>query len=64
MCTISPCVTVYRHSFRYSMKFCLFSSAVVVGLPRSSLAPIPHFTSIKVSSFFAFATASSLSKVS
>lgn len=30
----------YLSVFKYSMKFTLFSRAVVVGLPRSSLAPI------------------------
>ena len=46
------------------MKFSLFSSAVVVGRPRSSLAPIAHFTSIRNSSSAAFASASALSKLS
>ena len=43
------------------MKFSLFSSAVVVGRPRSSLAPIEHFTSIRLNSlrFFAAFKASS-----
>ncbi len=35
---------------------------IVVGLPKSLLAPIEHLTSIKESSFLAFATSSSLSK--
>ena len=34
---------------KYLIKFSLFSSAVVVGRPKSSLAPIAHFTSIKLS---------------
>ena len=50
--------------FKYSMKLTLFSRAVVVGLPRSSLAPIEHLTSIRLNSFLFFASASSLSKAS
>ena len=41
--------------FRYSMKFSLFSRAVVVGLPRSSLAPMEHIASMRQSSLLAFA---------
>ena len=32
-----------------SINFLLFSPAIVVGLPKSTLAPIPHLISIKVS---------------
>ena len=55
------------NSFKYAMKFSLFSSAVVVGRPRSSLAPIEHFTSIRLNSlrfFAAFKASSSASNVS
>lgn len=31
---------------KYFINSCLFSSAVVVGLPKSSLAPMEHLTSI------------------
>ncbi len=48
--------------FKYAIYFSLFSNAVIVGRPRSSLAPIEHFTSIKLSSFLPFAASSSLSK--
>ena len=50
--------------FRYSMKLILFSSAVVVGRPRSSLAPMEDFTSIKVSAPRVFAALSSASSTS
>ena len=46
------------------MKFSLFSIAVVVGLPKSSRAPIEHITSMKHNLFISFALLSSLSKSS
>ena len=52
----------YSRINKYFIKFSLFSKAVVVGLPKSSLAPIEHFTSIKLNSFLPFASANSLSK--
>lgn len=48
----------------YPIKFFLFSSAVVVGLPKSSLAPMAHLISIKLSSFLTLAALSSLSNCS
>ena len=50
--------------FKYFIKFCLFSKAVVVGLPRSSLVPIEHFTSIKDKALHFFAASSSASRSS
>ena len=55
---------IYDNDSRYSMNLSLFSLAVVVGLPRSSLAPIEHFTSIKESFCLFLAASSSLSKTS
>jgi len=59
----TPKIRPYR-VFKYSIKLCLFSRLVVVGLPRSSLAPMEHFASIKLSSFLLPACSSSLSRSS
>ena len=49
---------------RNSMNACLFSWAVVVGRPRSSLAPMAHLTSMRLSSFLARASARAASSAS
>lgn len=56
---LQPQLFNFMSSLKYSMKFFLFSNAVVVGLPRLSLAPIEHLTSIRLSSSLFFAVSNS-----
>lgn len=56
-------ITVYTTS-KYFIKLTLFSLAPVVGLPKSSLAPIEHFTSIKLSKLLSLTAKSALSNSS
>lgn len=55
---------ISQHDSKNLIKLSLFSFTEVVGLPRFSLAPIEHFTSIRLSSFLNLAAFNAVSRSS